>query len=208
MVTPRSRRILLLGGFAAALTARMHAGRARAAQPAFSLPIGLPNRTLGDGFFIRHGYACEHTWFNPGCRHTGECSTGNGAADSYFQRRRPRELRRRLTATTSAVGLKKPSTDARFLIPPSLFARERRNWTHYIGKMPVIDTLSWDPADREAYRYGSEEKRDALVARFHGPLPTSPNGEIVAIIVALHPCNPDGAVVPLDGDTPIKRSES
>ncbi|MFL5758548.1 MAG: M23 family metallopeptidase [Thermomicrobiales bacterium] len=67
-----SRRAVVRGSIAAALTARMHAGRARAAQPAFSLPIGLPNRTLGDGFFIRHGYACEHTWYNPGWRHTGE----------------------------------------------------------------------------------------------------------------------------------------
>jgi murein DD-endopeptidase MepM/ murein hydrolase activator NlpD len=27
---------------------------------------------LGDGFLIRHGYACENTWYNPGWLHTAE----------------------------------------------------------------------------------------------------------------------------------------
>lgn len=39
---------------------------------AWSYPIGLPNRSLGDGFFIRHGYTTENTWYNPGYWHTGE----------------------------------------------------------------------------------------------------------------------------------------
>jgi murein DD-endopeptidase MepM/ murein hydrolase activator NlpD len=38
----------------------------------FSYPIGMPGRPLGDGFFIRHGYATENTWYNPGYWHTGE----------------------------------------------------------------------------------------------------------------------------------------
>jgi murein DD-endopeptidase MepM/ murein hydrolase activator NlpD len=45
-------------------------------QPAlsatWSYPIGLPNRAPGDGFFIRHGYITENTWYNPGYWHTGE----------------------------------------------------------------------------------------------------------------------------------------
>lgn len=47
---------------------------ATAAPPeiAWSYPIGLPGRVPGDGFFIRHGYAVENTWFNPGDWHTGE----------------------------------------------------------------------------------------------------------------------------------------
>src|SRR4051812_39691694 len=42
------------------------------AAVAYSYPIGLPGRPLGDGFFIRHGYATENTWYNPGYWHTGE----------------------------------------------------------------------------------------------------------------------------------------
>ncbi|HEU5098453.1 MAG TPA: M23 family metallopeptidase [Roseiflexaceae bacterium] len=38
----------------------------------FSYPIGMPGKPLGDGFFIRHGYAVENTWYNPGYWHTGE----------------------------------------------------------------------------------------------------------------------------------------
>jgi hypothetical protein len=43
-----------------------------APPPEYSLPIGWPDRVLGDGFSIRHGYACENTWYNPGYWHTGE----------------------------------------------------------------------------------------------------------------------------------------
>ncbi len=39
---------------------------------AYSYPIGSPGRSPGDGFFIRHGYTAENTWYNPGYRHTGE----------------------------------------------------------------------------------------------------------------------------------------
>jgi hypothetical protein len=34
--------------------------------------MGIPGRSAGDGFFVRHGYAVENTWFNPGYWHTGE----------------------------------------------------------------------------------------------------------------------------------------
>ena len=33
---------------------------------------GFPARPLGDGFLVRHGYATENTWYNPGWLHTGE----------------------------------------------------------------------------------------------------------------------------------------
>lgn len=39
---------------------------------AWSYPIGWPGQPPGDGFFIRHGYAVENTWYNPGYWHTGE----------------------------------------------------------------------------------------------------------------------------------------
>ncbi|CAN5350260.1 hypothetical protein BH09CHL1_BH09CHL1_18730 [soil metagenome] len=68
-----SRR-LFLGGSAAALTAGADRVSARQTASAgeYSLPIGWPDRVLGDGFIIRHGYACENTWYNPGFWHTGE----------------------------------------------------------------------------------------------------------------------------------------
>ena len=67
-----SRRAVLRSGAAAAFTAGIRLTAAKARSPAFSLPIGLPGEYLGDGFLIRHGYACENTWYNPGWLHTGE----------------------------------------------------------------------------------------------------------------------------------------
>lgn len=43
-----------------------------AATPAFSYPIGRPGEPPGDGFYIRHGFATENTWYNPGYWHTAE----------------------------------------------------------------------------------------------------------------------------------------
>jgi hypothetical protein len=61
-----ARRKIVRGSIAAALTARFRPAAAQTTAPAFSLPIGLPDQVLGDGFLIRHGYACENTWYNPG----------------------------------------------------------------------------------------------------------------------------------------------
>jgi murein DD-endopeptidase MepM/ murein hydrolase activator NlpD len=45
----------------------------RDAPPAaYSYPIGIPGQPPGDGFFIRHGFDAENTWYNPGHWHTGE----------------------------------------------------------------------------------------------------------------------------------------
>lgn len=41
-------------------------------EPQFGFPIGRPGQVPGYGFFIRHGYAVENTWFNPGYWHAGE----------------------------------------------------------------------------------------------------------------------------------------
>jgi murein DD-endopeptidase MepM/ murein hydrolase activator NlpD len=79
----RSRRDVLLGGFAAlALSSRIKIARAQNAQPTFSYPIGLPGRALGDGLFIRHGFTCENTWYNTGWWHTGEDWYLNGGAET------------------------------------------------------------------------------------------------------------------------------
>ncbi len=67
-----SRRAVLGGSIAAALAARRRPTSAQASALAFTPPIGLPGRVLGDGFFVRHGYACENTWYNAGWLHTGE----------------------------------------------------------------------------------------------------------------------------------------
>ncbi len=67
-----TRRSVVLGALAAPLGTRVHPARAETASRAFSLLIGLPDRIPGDGFVVRHGYACENTWYNPGWLHTGE----------------------------------------------------------------------------------------------------------------------------------------
>ncbi len=67
-----SRRTVLQSSVAAALAVRIHQASAQAGTLAFSLPIGLPGQVLGDGFFVRHGYATENTWYNPGWLHTAE----------------------------------------------------------------------------------------------------------------------------------------
>jgi hypothetical protein len=72
MVTSISRRAILAGGVVVATGSGYRSGAAEEYASAFSLPIGLPGRPLGDGFIIRHGYACENTWYNPGWWHTGE----------------------------------------------------------------------------------------------------------------------------------------
>lgn len=62
-----SRRDVLSVGVTAALSAgaaRIRPASAQTDALAFSCPIGLPGRVLGDGFLVRHGYACENTWYN------------------------------------------------------------------------------------------------------------------------------------------------
>lgn len=66
-----SRRALLGAGSALALGHRQGA-RAQEGGAPMRLPIGWPDRLPGDGFLIRHGYACENTWYNPGSWHTAE----------------------------------------------------------------------------------------------------------------------------------------
>ncbi len=56
----------------AALVLPLAAARAEGVAPQFQYPICWPDQIPGDGFFIRHGYACENTWFSPGNLHTGE----------------------------------------------------------------------------------------------------------------------------------------
>ena len=72
-----SRRAVLAGLLAAgggrrvAAVAASQAGTT-AERPRFSYPIGTPGQALGDGFVVRHGYATENTWYNPGWWHAGE----------------------------------------------------------------------------------------------------------------------------------------
>jgi hypothetical protein len=40
--------------------------------PAYGYPMGFPGRPLGDGLLVRHGYATENTWYNPGEQHNGD----------------------------------------------------------------------------------------------------------------------------------------
>ena len=70
-MTQISRRHLVGGAIVAALGARVAAARQDTA-PDWSLPIRNPGGMPGDGFVIRHGFASENTWFNPGWWHTAE----------------------------------------------------------------------------------------------------------------------------------------
>ncbi|MCA9879737.1 MAG: M23 family metallopeptidase [Thermomicrobiales bacterium] len=69
-----SRRALFWAAIASGLAARPAVGTAAqsANAPAFSYPMGFPGQPLGDGLLMRHGYACENTWYFPGWWHTGE----------------------------------------------------------------------------------------------------------------------------------------
>ena len=54
---------------------------------AWSLPIGYPGEVLGDGFFVRHGFATENTWYNPGWYHAAEdyyVPEGNAAGAGVY----------------------------------------------------------------------------------------------------------------------------
>ncbi|MFT4041174.1 MAG: M23 family metallopeptidase [Thermomicrobiales bacterium] len=75
LATTISRRALLGGALAGAAAMGWRGWRAEAqgaTLPAFSYPMGLPGQPLGDGLLMRHGYACENTWYFPGWWHTGE----------------------------------------------------------------------------------------------------------------------------------------
>ncbi len=67
-----TRRAFLVGATASPLLARNRRVHAQQDTSAFGLPIGFPDRLPGDGFIVRHGYATENTWFNPGWFHAGE----------------------------------------------------------------------------------------------------------------------------------------
>jgi len=51
---------------------RFNLAAAQTETSIFRYPIGVPDRMLGDGFLVRHGYATENTWYFPGYLHTGE----------------------------------------------------------------------------------------------------------------------------------------
>lgn len=72
MPTRLTRRSAVQAALGGALAAGWRPASAQTTPPAFSYPIGLPGGVLGDGFFMRHGYAVENTWFQPGSLHTGE----------------------------------------------------------------------------------------------------------------------------------------
>ena len=65
-------RLMTVACLAAGVRPRQVRAQTPATIPAFSYPLGLPGRPLGDGLLVRHGYATENTWYNPGWWHTGE----------------------------------------------------------------------------------------------------------------------------------------
>jgi hypothetical protein len=78
-----SRRSLLV--WAAAVAALPHVARAVSPvdpAPGWSLPIRVPGDIPGNGLLIRHGFACENTWFSPGNWHTAEDWYRDGDAET------------------------------------------------------------------------------------------------------------------------------
>jgi murein DD-endopeptidase MepM/ murein hydrolase activator NlpD len=67
-----TRRALLVAAASGITLLPRAATNARQMTERFSLPIGWPGELPGKGFIVRHGYACENSWYNPGYWHTGE----------------------------------------------------------------------------------------------------------------------------------------
>ena len=65
-------RLSAAAGLLPCLDSRSARAQRQAVAPAYSYPMGFPGRLLGDGLLVRHGYATENTWYNPGWLHTGE----------------------------------------------------------------------------------------------------------------------------------------
>ena len=59
-------RLMMAGGLLARSDSLPVQAQAQTVAPAYSYPMGLPGRPLGDGLLVRHGYATENTWYNPG----------------------------------------------------------------------------------------------------------------------------------------------
>ena len=64
-------RLLVAAGLLRGVDSRPTRAQPHLAAPAHSYPMGLPSRPLGDGLLVRHGYATENTWYNPGGQHNG-----------------------------------------------------------------------------------------------------------------------------------------
>jgi murein DD-endopeptidase MepM/ murein hydrolase activator NlpD len=72
MWSRRISRRIALGGVAAIALAGGHRASAQTTRQELSYPIRTEDGLPGDSFIIRHGFACENTWYNPGFWHTAE----------------------------------------------------------------------------------------------------------------------------------------
>lgn len=72
-MTIRTTRRSIVASLGAAAVASRLRGLARAAESvAFSYPVAWPDRVPGEGFYVKHGYACQNAISYPGLAHTGE----------------------------------------------------------------------------------------------------------------------------------------
>lgn len=72
MTLQLTRRSLVRAGVTVPILALLPTFARSQSSRTVTLPVRWPGQSAGDGFFIRHGYACENTWYNPGWWHTGE----------------------------------------------------------------------------------------------------------------------------------------
>ena len=66
------RGFLMASAIAASFPSRLLARQDSNGSEAWSLPIREAGGVPGNGYLIRHGFACENTWYNPGWWHTAE----------------------------------------------------------------------------------------------------------------------------------------
>ena len=59
-------RLMAAAGVLPGVDFRPTRAQPQAVAPLYSYPMGFPGRLLGDGLLVRHGYATENTWYNPG----------------------------------------------------------------------------------------------------------------------------------------------
>jgi hypothetical protein len=59
-------RLMAAAGLLPCVDSRPARAQRQEVAPAYSYPMGFPGHPLGDGLLVRHGYATENTWYNPG----------------------------------------------------------------------------------------------------------------------------------------------
>ena len=121
-------RLMAAAGLLPWVDSRPTRAQPQTVAPAYSYPMGFPGRPLGDGLLVRHGYATENTWYNPGWLHTGEdwyLPEGGDGRDGRLCRGRRRGRLRRVGVPRSGRHRAAPGWSLFDVRAPRLRARRR-----------------------------------------------------------------------------------